>query len=84
MEMKTILKQVMVVFILIVVCYLMQTTIFPHLELAGVVPNFLVILTTSLGLMRGTKYGMGVGFTCGLVADFFSGSLFGIYILIYL
>ena len=73
MEMKTILKQVMVVFILIVVCYLMQTTIFPHLELAGVVPNFLVILTTSFGLMRGTKYGMGVGVTCGLVADFFSG-----------
>lgn len=84
MEMKTILKQVIVVLALIVVCYLMQTTIFPHLELAGVVPNFLVILTTSFGLMRGTKYGMGVGFTCGLVVDFFSGSLFGIYILIYL
>lgn len=84
MEMKTILKQVIVIFLLIVACFMLQTTIFPHFELAGVVPNFLVILTASFGLMRGTKYGMGVGFACGLVADFFSGSYLGMYILIYL
>lgn len=84
MEVKTLLKQILVTFLMIVVCYILQTTIFPSLSLAGVVPNFLIILTTSFGLIRGSKDGMSVGFVCGLIVDFYSGSYLGIYLLIYL
>lgn len=84
MELKPLLKQILVTFLMIFVCYILQTTIFPSLALAGVVPNFLIILTTSFGLIRGSKYGMGVGVVCGLIVDFFSGSYLGIYLLIYL
>lgn len=84
MEIKPVLKQIIVTFLMIFISYILQTTVFTKLELAGVVPNFLIIITTSFGLMRGSKYGMGVGFVCGLVLDCFSGSYFGIYLLIYL
>ncbi len=84
MELKAIAKRVGIIFIIIFISYILQTTIFPHLALAGVVPNFLVVVTASFGLINGSKQGMAVGFTCGLISDFFSGTYLGIYVLIFL
>lgn len=84
MEIKFVVKRTAVTFIIIIVSYILQTSIFPHLALAGVVPNFLVLITTSFGLMNGSKQGMAVGFTCGLITDFYSGTYLGIYVLIFL
>ncbi len=69
---------------MIFIAFLLQTSVFSHLKLAGVSPNFMVILTTSWGLMRGRKQGMAVGAACGLILDFFSGSYLGVYALIFL
>ncbi len=70
--------------ILILVCYLLQTTVFRALELGQVAPNLLLILTISFGFMQGKKDGLMVGFFCGLLIDFFHGNILGFYALLYM
>ena len=64
MEVKSTIKYIVVVIGIVIASFLLQTVVFPHLELAGVAPNFLVIVTTSFGMMRGRRQGMLVGFSC--------------------
>lgn len=68
----------------VLVCFLMQTAVFDFLNLAGVVPNILLILTVSMGFIRGKKTGIIIGFFCGLLIDVFSGEVMGQYALLYL
>lgn len=68
---------------IIVICFLLETTVFQHLAFASVTPNLLIIVTASFGFMRGKKEGMLVGFFCGLLADIYFGDLIGFYALIY-
>ena len=70
--------------LLIILCFILQNTIFQTLALASISPNLLVILTSSIGLMRGKKEGMLVGFFCGFMVDIFYGDLFGFYALVYM
>ena len=70
--------------LLIIICFILQNTIFQTLALASISPNLLVILTSSIGLMRGKKEGMLVGFFCGFMVDIFYGDLFGFYALVYM
>lgn len=60
-----------VIAVLIILCFILQCTVFQALALAGISPNLLLIVTTSLGFMRGEKEGMAVGFFCGLLTDIF-------------
>ncbi len=69
---------------LVLICFLLQTSAFKFLELNGVVPNIMLILTMSFGLMRGRKEGMLVGFFCGLLVDIFFGFAIGPYAMIYM
>ena len=73
-----------VIALLIIICFILQCTVFQALNLAGISPNLLLIVTTSLGFMRGEREGMAVGFFCGLLVDIFFGALFGFYTLLYL
>lgn len=70
------------VFILILVCFVLQSTVFRSLDFAGIVPNLLVILTAAFGFMRGENEGLVIGFFCGLLADIFFGDILGFYALI--
>lgn len=70
------------VFILIVVCFVLQSTVFRSLSFAGIVPNLLVILTSAFGFMRGENEGLVIGFICGLLVDIFFGDILGFYALI--
>lgn len=70
--------------LLVLVCFLLQSTLFQTLSFAGIVPNLLVILTASLGFLRGEREGMAVGFFSGLLVDIFFGRQFGFYSLLYL
>ncbi len=70
------------VFILILVCFVLQSTVFRSLAFAGIVPNLLVILTSAFGFMRGENEGLVIGFVCGLLADIFFGDILGFYALI--
>ena len=78
------MKRSITIGIIIVVCFLLQSTVFHFLELAGVVPNLLLIFTMSFGLMRGRREGLLVGFFSGLLIDIFFGSILGPYAFIYM
>ncbi len=70
--------------IIIIICFLLQTTVFQNLTFANIAPNLLMIVVSSFGFMRGRKSGMFVGFICGLLVDIFCGFYLGIYALIYM
>ncbi len=69
---------------LIIAFYILQSTLFNSLSLASVSPNLLIILTFSIGFMRGKKAGMYAGFFCGLLLDCFSGSVLGFNALLFM
>ena len=67
-----------------IIIVILQCTVFHYIELAGVVPNLLLIVTMSFGLMRGRREGLLVGFFSGLLIDIFFGSVLGPYAFIYM
>ena len=66
-------KRVAVTVLIVLAAYLLQCTLFNHLELAGIKPNLILIVTASFGFMRGQKEGMLVGFFAERVIDGVSG-----------
>lgn len=78
------MKRLVVSIILIVICFLLQTTFFRGLAFGGIVPNLLIILAASFGFMRGEKTGLVIGFFCGLLADIFFGNVLGLNAMIYM
>lgn len=78
------MKRKIVVFILIIVCFLLQCTVFKELSFANVVPNLLIVVTSSFGFMRGKKEGMYVGLVSGMLIDLFFCEIYGFYTLLYM
>ena len=77
------IKRPVITILIIIVCFLLQCTVFQKLSFASISPNLLVIVTASFGFMRGRKEGMWVGFLCGIITDIFFGDLIGFYALFY-
>lgn len=73
-----------VLFIMITVSFVLQTTLFQFLSIANIVPNLMIILVSSFGFMRGRKEGMYIGLCSGLLIDIFCGSYIGVYALLYM
>lgn len=73
-----------IVSILILLCFVLQSTVFRSLSFAGIVPNLLIILTSAFGFMRGENEGLLIGFACGLLTDIFYGDILGFYALIFM
>ena len=78
------MKRKIIVFIIIAVCYLLQTTLFEWLAFASISPNLLIIVVASFGFMRVKKEGMFIVFFAGLQLDIFNGSVLGFYALLYM
>ena len=78
------MRRKIVVFIIITICYLLQTTLFQTLAFASISPNLMIIIVSSFGFMRGKKEGLFIGFFCGLLLDIFSGGILGLYALLYM
>ena len=78
------MKNKIVLFITIIVCFLLQCTIMDYISIGSITPNLPLILCVAMGLMRGRKVGLWTGFFSGLFIDLFYGSLFGFYALIYM
>lgn len=78
------MKQKLLTALLIVVCFILQCTVLKGLALASISPNLLLIVTSSLGFIRGEREGLGIGFFCGLLLDIFFGRLLGFYALLYM
>lgn len=78
------MKRFIVSALLIILCFLFQTTVFKELDFGGIVPNLLIILTASFGFMRGERTGLIIGFFCGFLADIFFGNVLGLNAMIYM
>lgn len=70
--------------IFIIVCFVLQSTLFKHLSFGGISPNLLIVLTSAFGFMYGSGCGLTVGFFSGLLIDLFFGDVLGFYALIYM
>lgn len=73
-----------ILFIIISICFVLQTTTFKAIPFLNVAPNLLIIVVASFGLMRGKTEGMYIGFFSGLLIDIFCGFYLGIYALLYM
>ena len=78
------MRRKLTVFIIIFVCFLLQTTLFQALALASIAPNLLIVVVSSFGFMRGRKEGMYNGFLTGLIFNAFYGTIFRFYALVYI
>lgn len=49
------MRRKITVFIIIAICYVLQTTLFEALAFASISPNLLIIVVSAFGFMRGKK-----------------------------
>lgn len=77
------MKRYISMFLMIIVCFVLQTTVFAKLKLTNIMPNLLVILTAASGFMYGRKLGIFSGFFCGVFIDLLYGDVVGISIFIF-
>ncbi len=70
-----------VAILIIIIAYVLQTTLFQVLELADVAPNILLIITVTYAYLRGRTSGILIGFICGLLLDAQFESVVGLYAL---
>lgn len=68
----------------VVILFLMQTTVFPSIALAGVVPDLLLILVVNIGFMRGRTRALLTGLLCGFMLDCCYNNIIGVYALMYM
>ncbi|MDE6567117.1 MAG: rod shape-determining protein MreD [Lachnospiraceae bacterium] len=78
------MKRYISMFLLLIICFLLQTTLFQYLKIANVQPNIILVVTALSGLLYGRKMGIFIGVICGLLLDLLYGSVVGISVLLYL
>ena len=78
------MRRKIVLFFIITICFLLQTTVFQAITFANIAPNLLIIVTASFGFMRGKKEGMYIGFLCGALIDIFYAQILGGYALLFM
>lgn len=78
------MKRFFIDLILVIVCFILQTTVFPMLNITSMIPNILIILVSCCGFMQGDREGLLVGFACGCLMDIYSFDVFGFYTLVYM
>ena len=64
---------------LILINYVLQSTVFVHFSILGVSPDTAIILIVSYGILRGDVEGAIFGFFSGLTHDLFGGHFVGLY-----
>ena len=63
------MRRKLLIFLIIVVCYILQTAVFPMIPFLGAVPNLMMVITVSIAFMQGSAEGALTGFICGLLLD---------------
>lgn len=81
---KGVLKRCIVVFILIILNFTLQSTLLSPNDLSGITGNLLMVLTVSFGLMRGRKEGMLIGFFSGMLMDMYLLTVMGPFMFLYM
>ena len=77
------MKRKVITFFIILISFLLQSTLFVKLKFGAVSLNLMLVVTSSFGFMRGRKSGIAVGAISGLLVDIFWGQLLGFHTLLY-
>lgn len=78
------MKRKVVVIILALICFVLQCTVLKAIPFTKVVPNLLVVVTSSFGFMRGKKEGLFVGLCSGILIDLIYSDVLGFYSLLFM
>lgn len=79
------MKRLIVYIIEIIICFLIQSAMYPYIALADIMPNLLLILVVSMAYIRGRMEGMLLGLFSGLLVDLMNGSyIVGLCALLYM
>ena len=73
-----------ILFLTAVICFFLQSTLLQKIAIGSISPNLLVIFVVFVGLMRGSKTAMFVGFFTGLLDDLCSGGIVGFDAFLYM
>lgn len=68
----------------IVLCFILQTSLFSYIPFSSVVPNCLLVLVISVAYTKGRNKAIVTGFVCGLILDLMSSGTLGICSIIYM
>lgn len=77
------MKRKILQFILIICCFVLQTSFLRFFALANVSPNLLIILPAIFGFLGGQREGIYVGFVSGFIFDLFFSKVIGLNALIF-
>ncbi|SER53384.1 rod shape-determining protein MreD [Lachnobacterium bovis] len=78
------MRRKVTLFLLISICFVLQTTICKSIAFADIAPNLLLIVIATFGFMRGRREGMFIGALSGLLVDIFFGPYLGLNTLLYM
>ncbi len=76
------LIRILFILLTVVLAFLLESCVFARLPFLTVSPNLLVVITASLGFMRGEGEGIFTGTFAGLLMDVFFGQVLGLYTLL--
>lgn len=82
--MKDEAKKIGIIGVLIIISFLLQTSIFPFFPFFGAVPNIILLLVVSIAIINGSIPAMLAGFLCGLLIDLMYGGALGVYAFFYM
>lgn len=77
-------RRFLIIGFLVVLCFLLQSTVLHSFSLGSITPNLLIVITSSIGFMRGKKEGMLTGFLAGFLIDIFYSDYIGFQALFYM
>ena len=68
----------LIISLLILLNFILESTLFQYTRIFGVKPDFTIILITSYAIMQGSAAGSFIGLASGLLQDLFFGSAMGV------
>ncbi|MDR3239415.1 MAG: rod shape-determining protein MreD [Clostridiales bacterium] len=78
------MPRVFVMTLMLLINFVLQSTLFQYISILSVKPNTALILIVSYSILRGDVEGAIVGFLAGLLQDLFFGSYTGLNAMLYL
>lgn len=76
--------RIIVTTFVVLINFILQTTLFHHLAIQSIFPNTALIIVVSYALLRGSKEGCIAGICTGLLFDIFYGTAMGYYAILFL
>ncbi len=78
------MKKKIILAVLIIASFIVQSTICQYISIGNICPNLLIIVVASFGFMGGKKAGITAGFLTGILVDIFYGQALGFNALIFM